>query len=194
MASATSKAKDETQQAQTEVDSLNHKIKDLLPDSKKPEDKKASLGELQAAIPGDPKVAEFLRQQDAILKASGVQLQTMTPGAITAAGAVGSINVSIAVNGSESAVNDYISRLGKMPRLVTIDTVNFTPTSLGDTTTGGPRGGPAVGQVFAVQETTGSMIVGAQISARVFTSAPPVSATSKSSSSSRSGASSASAK
>ena len=163
MAAQTSKAKSDANAAQDEVASLQQKVQQVKPTGKEAQDQQAVLAELQAAIPDTPALSQFLRQSDVILRTSGAAFQTITPS--TGATTAGTVNLTLAVSGSEGAVNEYVARLMGLPRLVVIDGVTMTATSSNDANGKSSGSGP----VFA--STSGPTTVSAQITARLFTSA-----------------------
>ena len=102
---------------------------------------------MQTAIPKTPAEAEFLRQLDSIKAATGVEFQSVSPGAPMTAGGLSTISVSIVVKGSVAQVMSYLGRLEKLARLFVTDNVGVTAGSASNaaaTASGGP-----VGDVFA---------------------------------------------
>jgi Tfp pilus assembly protein PilO len=164
--SKASKANKATAEAQTKVKTLQAEIRKIAPAQSGSQ--KELEAKLQTAIPKTPAEAEFLRQLDSIKAATGVEFQSVSPGAPVTAGGLSTISVSIVVKGSVAQVMSYLGRLEKLQRLFVTDNVGVT--AAGSTSNAGatPSGGP-VGNVFAGMGAPPALQV--QITGRVFTQA-----------------------
>jgi Tfp pilus assembly protein PilO len=164
--SKASKANKATAEAQTKVKTLQAEIRKIAP--AQTGSQKELEAKLQTAIPKTPAEAEFLRQLDSIKAATGVEFQSVSPGAPVTAGGMSTISVSIVVKGSVAQVMSYLGRLEKLQRLFVTDNVGVTAagstSNAGATASGGP-----VGNVFAGMGAPPALQV--QITGRVFTQA-----------------------
>jgi Tfp pilus assembly protein PilO len=160
--SQATKATQATADAETRVRALQSQVKAVTGD---PVKKKASLQDLQNAIPSTPALSEFLREVDRVRTDVGIPeaFQTISPSPPTVAGATASINLAITATGTYDQMINYVNRLDALPRLVVVDNVQFTAGASG---TGGNAGGPPTGKVFAGQGSAPQISV--QITARLF--------------------------
>ncbi len=161
--SKTSKANKATAAAQEKAKSLQADIQQIIPASGGAQ--KELETKLQTAIPKTPAEADFLRQLDSIKAATGVEFQSVSPGAPTTAGGLSTISVSIVVKGSVPQVMSYLGRLEKLQRLFVTDSVGVTAGSASNAATN--AGGGPVGDVFAGMGAPPALQ--AQITGRVFT-------------------------
>jgi Tfp pilus assembly protein PilO len=171
MANQATKSKQATQDAQLRVDALQHQLRQSTGDGANGQAKKASVDQLQHAIPVTPELSNFLRTTDKIRAASGVGFTSITPSAPTAVGGAQTINLGIVVQGQYRQVLAYLDALMKTPRLVVIDTVGVTgggASGASSAPAGSTGGGPA-GEVFAGVGAAPTLQV--QLTARLFTQA-----------------------
>ena len=173
MSSQASKANQAAQDAEVRAKSLETQLRaEGGTSSGGTKSHKASVVELQNAIPATPAVSDFLRSADAVGSASGVVFQSIVPSQPTLAAGIASMNFGITVQGSYAQVRSYVDGLMALPRLVVIDSASL---SAGQATTGAAAatavGGP-VGDVFA--GTGAAPVISLQLTARVFTQQLPV--------------------
>lgn len=85
------------------------------------------VAELAAAIPPDDRLADLLRQLEAIAGASGMVHSSISPSPAGSnpLGPGGSIQVTITATGSYDAARAYLAELTSMPRLVLIEQIGL---------------------------------------------------------------------
>ena len=164
--SRTTKANQATADAETRLKALQLQVKTATGD---PQKKKASLRDLQNAIPSTPALSAFLREVDKIRTDVGIPeaFQTITPSPPTVSGTTASINLGITATGSYDQMIKYVNRLNSLSRLVVIDNVQFTAGAAGNN--GGNTNGGPIGKVFAGQGSAPAISV--QLTARLFMTA-----------------------
>jgi Tfp pilus assembly protein PilO len=162
--SSTTKAKQATADAETRVKALQQQVRTATGEGTK---KKASLEDLQNAIPSTPQLSAFLREVDTIRDRVGIPeaFQSITPSPPTVAGTTASINLGITATGTYDQMIDYVNKLNKVSRLVVVDNVTFTAGASSQNSGGNVAAGPT-GKVFAGQGAAPAISV--QLSARLF--------------------------
>src|SRR6476620_322557 len=162
--SSTTKAKQATADAETRLKALQSQVRAVTGEGSK---KKASLEDLQNAIPATPELSAFLREVDTIRDQVGIPeaFQSITPSPPTVAGTTASINLGITATGTYDQMIDYVNRLNKVSRLVVIDNVTFTAGASSQNAGGNAGSGPT-GKVFAGQGSAPAISV--QLTARLF--------------------------
>lgn len=89
----------------------------------------ADLRALQAAIPQNPDLGQFILQANEIASSSGIQWLSISPNppaASTGGGANSTIAVSMQIEGGFFQLLDYLNRLEDLDRLVVVDSINVT--------------------------------------------------------------------
>jgi Tfp pilus assembly protein PilO len=167
MENSASKAKQAEQDASASVTQLQHQLASLT-GGKSAKARKASLEEVQAAIPAKIAMSDFLRDIQLIRNEVGIPapFQSVVPQPPTLFGNVASINFGITVTGSYQQMRDYINRLVAMPRLVVVDNVSV----VAGAAEGVSSNGPPTGEIFAGQGAPPRLTV--QMTARMFAQAP----------------------
>ena len=162
--SSTTKAKQATADAETRLKALQSQVRAVTGEGSK---KKASLEDLQNAIPATPELSAFLREVDTIRDQVGIPeaFQSITPSPPTVVGTTASINLGITAIGTYDQMIDYVNRLNKVSRLVVIDNVTFTAGASSQNAGGNVAAGPT-GKVFAGQGSAPAISV--QLTARLF--------------------------
>lgn len=123
IAEATDTADAEEQRVQTlraELDRLQE-LERNAPELRK------QAARFQAAIPEEPRLAEFILQVQEAANASGIEWIAVNPTPPTAGPQAGTSDIPIQmnVNGGYFQVQDFLVRLETLPRAVKIDSVNL---------------------------------------------------------------------
>ena len=89
----------------------------------------AELAELRRAVPDDPQLAQFILDANQAASEAGVDFLSISPGLPKASGdgLPPVISLTISVTGPYFSVLDYLERLGDLPRIVVIDSLNLVP-------------------------------------------------------------------
>jgi hypothetical protein len=112
------------------------------------------------ALPTDPKVSQIIRQLTAISAQAGVELDSLTPGALVPGAGVESLPIALAVKGHYFALQKFFKLLNSSAdlsgdqvkasgRLFSIDNIGFA---------GGAATTPAPGQAASASSSNGSVI------------------------------------
>jgi Tfp pilus assembly protein PilO len=167
--SKASKANSAAAAAETRAKSLQTQLKVAQREATSRKDQTAKL---EAAVPADPKLGQFLRDANAIATAAGVDWPTVQPVAPVISNGLSSATIGLTVKGSYGQLLDYLHRLTAAKRLFVIDTVNFTASASASTGSNGQSAnGPPTGEVFAGPGEPPTLQL--QISGRMFSVATP---------------------
>lgn len=136
---------------------LEAKLNDLTDLKKNAAKQEADLNKLDAAIPEQPDLGEFIIQANDVADRSGVDFMSVAPSPPAASGTTSTIALSISIQGGFFQVKEYLSQLESLERLVIVDGITISASSA-DASTGG-------GVTLAVS-----------VTARMFTRAQPAAA------------------
>lgn len=156
---------DDARSAEQSLEATLARLEDL--DGRRPEIQ-ANLQQLNAAIPADPDLAEFIFLANDAAAESGVDWISIapTPPELDPNGGPTVIALSIQIQGGFFQVVDYLNRLESLERLVVADAITVT--------TGGDTGGDTTGTTLATStSTSGSPSLSVSITGRMFTRAGP---------------------
>jgi Tfp pilus assembly protein PilO len=135
-----SSTKSQVSEAQQQTDELTRQKKELESLEDEGPAIAAKLDALHAAVPAQPELAKFIDDAYALEKATGVAWVSVAPSEPTLQDGVGTIPMTIQVNGDYFNVIDYLDGVEGMSRLVVVDTINLTAVTESDAgaeTTGG---------------------------------------------------------
>ena len=135
--------------------SLRADLARLNAQQKSATEQEALLRKFDQAIPKQPDLGEFIVEANNIADDAGIEFLSIAPSPPAASGASSTIALNISVSGSFFQIENYLSRLEKMDRLVIIDGLNI---SAGANTTG---------------TSTGETLLSVTLTARMFTRATP---------------------
>jgi Tfp pilus assembly protein PilO len=167
MESKASKAKSAAHDANETASNLQARINAINTAKAKAKTHAVANQLLLQAVPADAAESSFLRSVDALRISSGADWQSITPGVPVLSGALSTINVSIAVQGTEAQLQSYENGLYDLKRVFLVDSINFSSNG-SSAAPGAPAPHAAPGQVFS------GGLLQMQITGRVF-SQPAVS-------------------
>ncbi len=163
----------QTQRASEEskTDSLRADLSRLQGQQKNGTQQQALLRKLDAAVPEQPDLAEFIIQANEIADQSGIAFLSIAPAPpVAGTGGASVIGLTISIQGSFFQLQDYLRLLEKLERLVIVDgiTISASDSSTGSTgsTTGGSTSSSGAGSTLGVT-----------LTARMFTRAAPAGGT-----------------
>jgi len=148
---------------QKKTDSLEADLARLQSQQKNGTQQQALLRKLDAAVPEQPDLAEFIIQANEIADQSGISFLSIAP-TPPAAGTGGAsvIALTISIQGSFFQLQDYLRLLEKLERLVIVDSVTIAASSGDSGTTGASTSSSGDGTTLGVT-----------LVARMFTRAAP---------------------
>jgi Tfp pilus assembly protein PilO len=127
------RANDRVAAAQTNQATLNSDIKTLQQEETQLPAKQASLDKLKQLLPNVPSLDTLIDNVNNAAIASGVDWQSIAPAkpsayssAAPAAGGLQALTVTMQVNGAYPQLLDFVNRLNGMPRLLDVNSVNFS--------------------------------------------------------------------
>jgi Tfp pilus assembly protein PilO len=163
--SSASKANDQAEQIQQQVDSMRTQI---ASETAKRKEAAAAVPakKLEAAVPANDQLTTFIRKTDALANSTGIAWQSVTPTAPTSDGSMQTINVAVNVAGGYDSVMAYLRGMLSADRIMVIDNVSFTAAPPAD---GGSDRTAIQGDVFGAAGGTPSLQV--TISGRLFAQA-----------------------
>jgi len=93
---------------------------------------RTALGELESAIPENPDIADFIEALNLLAIESGVGLNSISPAQPSPVEGAQyfEINLSMAVEGQYFEILGFLFGLSDMERLVRVDSISLTPTSV----------------------------------------------------------------
>jgi Tfp pilus assembly protein PilO len=167
--------------AKSELTSLDSQLRDLR--GVNVTDLKAQKAKIDAAVPAQPDLAQFILEADDIATESGVNWVSINPSPPAAvAGAPSTIALQIQIQAGFFQLLDYLRDLQQdasatksIGRLVIVDSINV---SAGSGSTGSTTSGStASGTTSSIFSADGSPVLTVGLTARMFTrAAPPASA------------------
>jgi len=160
-----SSAQEQTSAEQKKTDSLQADLTRLQSQAKGASQQQAKLRQLDAAVPKNPDLAEFIIQANDIADESGITFLSIAPAPPVAGQGASVINMTIAINGSFFQLQDYLRLLEKLERLVIVDGISIS-TSGGGSSTG-------TSSTDTAATSTGDVTLGVSLTARMFTRASP---------------------
>jgi Tfp pilus assembly protein PilO len=184
--SSASKANDQAEQIQQQVDSMRTQI---ASETAKRKEAAAAVPakKLQAAVPVNDQLTTFIRKTDSLATSTGIAWQSVTPTAPTSDGSMQTINVAVNVAGGYDSVMAYLRGMLSADRILVIDNVSFTAAPPADA---GSDRSAIQGDVFGAAGGTPSLQV--TLSGRLFAQADAAAAAEATSSASAKTSSSAS--
>jgi Tfp pilus assembly protein PilO len=158
---------------QKKTDSLQADLTRLQSQQKNGTQQQALLRKLDAAVPEQPDLAEFIIQANEIADESGISFLSIAP-TPPAAGTGGAsvINLTISIQGSFFQLQDYLRLLEKLERLVIVDSVTIS--SSGGSSSSGTTGSSTDASTSSSSDGT---TLGVTLIARMFTRAAPTGGT-----------------
>jgi len=152
---------------QKKTDSLQADLARLQGQKENGAQQQALLRKLDAAVPEQPDLAEFIIQANEIADQSGISFLSIAP-TPPAAGTGGAsvIALTISIQGSFFQLQDYLRLLEKLERLVIVDSVTIAASSGDSGTTGASTSSSGDGTTLGVT-----------LVARMFTRAAPTGGT-----------------
>jgi Tfp pilus assembly protein PilO len=152
-----SSAQAQTASEQKRTDGLEADLARLQSQAKNASQQQALLRKLDAAVPKNPDLAEFIIQANDIADSSGISFLSIAP-APPAAGEGGAsvINMTISISGSFFQLQDYLRQLEQLERLVIVDGISITAGGTSDSADSG-----------------GDVSLNVSLTARMFTRAAP---------------------
>jgi Tfp pilus assembly protein PilO len=131
-----SSAQAQTSEEQKKTDGLQADLARLQAQAKNSTQQAALLRKLDAAVPEQPDLAEFIIQANDIADQSGISFLSIAPSPPAAGTGASVINLTISINGSFFQLQDYLRLLEKLERLVIVDGITISAsTSSGSTDT-----------------------------------------------------------
>jgi Tfp pilus assembly protein PilO len=168
-----SSAQTQTETEQKKTDGLQQQLSQLQSQAKNGTQQQALLRKLDAAVPEQPDLAEFIIQANEIATESGISFLSIspTPPASGTAG-VSVINLTISIGGSFFQLQDYLRLLEKLERLVIVDGITISASTA---TSGTGTGGTSTAD--STSSSSGDTTLSVTLTARMFTRAAPTSST-----------------
>jgi len=153
---------------QKKTDSLQADLARLQSQQKNGTQQQALLRKLDAAVPEQPDLAEFIIQANEIADQSGISFLSIAP-TPPAAGTGGAsvIGLTISIQGSFFQLQDYLRLLEKLERLVIVDSVTIAASS----------GDSGAGTGASTSSSGDGTTLGVTLVARMFTRAAPTGGT-----------------
>jgi Tfp pilus assembly protein PilO len=156
---------------QKKTDSLQADLARLQSQQKNGTQQQALLRKLDAAVPEQPDLAEFIIQANEIADQSGISFLSIAP-TPPAAGTAGAsvINLTISIQGSFFQLQDYLRLLEKLERLVIVDSLTISAS-------GGSSSGTGTSADASTSSSGEGTTLGVTLIARMFTRAAPTGGT-----------------
>jgi Tfp pilus assembly protein PilO len=122
-----SSAQTQTSEEQKKTDSLEADLARLQDQAKNASKQQAQLRKLDAAVPKNPDLAEFIIQANDIAEESGIRFLTIAPTPPAAGeGGASVINMTISISGGFFQLQDYLRLLEQLERLVIVDGISIS--------------------------------------------------------------------
>jgi Tfp pilus assembly protein PilO len=131
-----SSAQAQTSEEQKKTDGLQADLARLQAQAKNSTQQAALLRRLDAAVPEQPDLAEFIIQANDIADQSGISFLSIAPSPPAAGTGASVINLTISINGSFFQLQDYLRLLEKLERLVIVDGITISASSGSSGSTG----------------------------------------------------------
>ena len=152
---------------QKKTDSLQADLTRLQSQQKNGTQQQALLRKLDAAVPEQPDLAEFIIQANEIADQSGISFLSIAPNPPVAGTSGASvINLTISIKGSFFQLQDYLRLLEKLERLVIVDSLTISASNENAGTTGSSTDG-------STSSSSDGTSLGVTLIARMFTRAAP---------------------
>jgi len=162
-----SSAQAQTSEEQKKTDSLQADLARLQAQAKNASKQQAQLRKLDAAVPKNPDLAEFIIQANDIAESSGISFLSIAPSPPASGNGASVINMTISISGSFFQLQDYLRQLEQLERLVIVDGISISAGGGGSGTTG-------TGTTdTADTSSTGDVSLSVSLTARMFTRAAP---------------------
>ena len=114
---------------QKTTDDLNAQLAQLKSQAKNSTQLQAKLRKLDAAVPAQPNLAEFIIQANDIADQSGISFLSIAPSPPAAGTGVSVINLTMSIQGSFFQLQDYLRLLEQLERLVIVDGITISTSS-----------------------------------------------------------------
>jgi Tfp pilus assembly protein PilO len=141
----------------------------LQAQAKNSSQQQALLRKLNAAVPEQPDLAQFILQANEIADESGISFLSIAPSPPTAGTGASVVNLTISISGSFFQLEDYLRLLEKLERLVVVDGITVSASSSSGSSSGDTGD--------TVDESSGDVSLSVTLTARMFTRAAPTSST-----------------
>jgi Tfp pilus assembly protein PilO len=129
-------AQAQTAAEQKKTDGLQADLARLQSQEKNGTQQQALLRKLNAAVPEQPDLAEFIIQANQIASDSGISFLSISPAPPAAGSGVSVVALTITIQGSFFQLEDYLRQLETLERLVIVDGITISASSGGSSTTG----------------------------------------------------------
>jgi Tfp pilus assembly protein PilO len=152
-------------------DALEADLARLQSQAKNATQQQALLRRLDAAVPAQPDLAEFIVQANDIADQSGISFLSIAPSPPSAgSGGASEIKLTMSISGSFFQLQDYLRQLEQLERLVIVDGITISSSTATSEGTGGTTGTDT--------ETTSAdgVSLSVTLTARMFTRAAPATA------------------
>jgi Tfp pilus assembly protein PilO len=161
-------AQEQTSAEQKKTDGLQADLARLQSQAKNASKQQALLRTLDAAVPKNPDLAEFIIQANDIAESSGISFLSIAPTPPAAGDGASVINMTISISGSFFQLQDYLRQLEQLERLVIVDGISIS-------TGGGGASGSTSGSSTNTSSSsdTGETSLSVTLTARMFTRAAP---------------------
>jgi type IV pilus assembly protein PilO len=159
-----SSAQAQVAQEQKTTSDLQGQLAQLESQKQNGTQQQALLRRLDAAVPKEPDLAEFIIQANDIADQAGISFLSIAPSPPAAGnGGASVINLTITISGSFFQLEDYLRQLEQLERLVIVDGLNITASS----------GSSAGGTGAVTDETSSGTTLNVTLTGRMFTRAAP---------------------
>jgi len=159
-------AQEQTSAEQKKTDGLEADLARLQSQAKNASKQQALLRKLDAAVPKNPDLAEFIIQANDIAESSGISFLSIAPTPPAAGDGASVINMTISISGSFFQLQDYLRQLEQLERLVIVDGISIS-------SGGGGSSGASGSSSDTSSSSTGDTSLSVSLTARMFTRAAP---------------------
>ena len=159
-------AQEQTSAEQKKTDGLEADLARLQSQAKNASKQQALLRKLDAAVPKNPDLAEFIIQANDIAESSGISFLSIAPTPPAAGDGASVINMTISISGSFFQLQDYLRQLEQLERLVIVDGISIS-------SGGGGSSGASGSSSDTASSSTGDTSLSVSLTARMFTRAAP---------------------
>ena len=161
-----SSAQAQTATEQKKTDALQADLARLQSQAKNASQQQALLRKLDAAVPKNPDLAEFIIQANDIAESSGISFLSIAPTPPAAGDGASVINMTISISGSFFQLQDYLRQLEQLERLVIVDGISSS-------SGGGGSSGASGSSSDTSSSSTGDTSLSVSLTARMVTRAAP---------------------
>ena len=158
-----SSAQSQRSEEEKKTDGLQADLARLQAQAKNSTQQAALLRKLDAAVPEQPDLAEFIIQANDIADQSGISFLSIAPSPPAAGTGASVINLTISIKGSFFQLEDYLRLLEKLERLVIVDGITIAASS--------DSGSTATDSIDTVSSSGTTLAV--TLTGRMFTRAAP---------------------